>query len=62
MSRAFANWAANGDWAVQTFKFTINQALQYIALAVTGKNDKAASYVAFDICEGTGADCLLPPP
>ena len=42
--------------------FTIDQTLQYIALAVTGKNHKAASYVAFDICEDTGAACVLPSP
>ena len=49
VSRSFTNWAANGDWAVQTFPFTIDQTLQYISLSVTGKNHKAASYVAFDI-------------
>lgn len=49
LSQSFTKWAANGDWAVQIFKFTSNQTLQYISLAVTGKNHNAASYVAFDI-------------
>lgn len=50
LSRSFTKWAANGDWAFETFQFAPNQTLQYISLAVTGKNHKAASYVAFDIC------------
>jgi hypothetical protein len=53
LSRSFTNWAANGEWAVQTFQFSPKQTLQYISLSVTVKNHKASSYVAFDI---------LPPP
>jgi hypothetical protein len=49
ISRRFANWAANGEWASETFTFTITQTLQFISVAVTGKNHKAASYVAFDV-------------
>ena len=49
LSQSFTKWAANGDWAVQIFKFTTNQTLQYISLAVNAKNHNAASYVAFDI-------------
>ena len=29
LSQSFTKWAANGDWAVQIFKFTNNQTLQY---------------------------------
>lgn len=47
--RVFSAWAANGEWGSQTFQFTVTAPVEYVSLAVTGKNHKAASYVAFDI-------------
>jgi hypothetical protein len=49
MSRAFSAWPASGSWASQTFQFVIGVDQQYVALALTGKNHTAASYVAFDV-------------
>jgi hypothetical protein len=45
----FTDWAENGAWAAQTFHFTVTVPVAYVSLAVTGKNHRAASYVAFDI-------------
>jgi hypothetical protein len=47
--RSFTNWAANAEWAAQTFEFTIPQEIAYSALALTGKNYIKATYVAFDL-------------
>jgi hypothetical protein len=47
--QAFANWAANGEWASQTFQFVADRDLSYISLSIAGMNHKNASYVAFDV-------------
>jgi hypothetical protein len=49
LSRAFTQWAPNGEWAYQLMQFVTPKALAYIALAVTGKNHTDFSYVAFDL-------------
>ncbi|MBS3114130.1 hypothetical protein J4448_03440 [Candidatus Woesearchaeota archaeon] len=49
LRRVFSNWAQNGQWSLETFEFVANNNLEYISLAVTGKNHKLASYVAFDL-------------
>jgi hypothetical protein len=48
-SQAFTNWAANGQWAAQTFQFVTEKELQYISLSLAGLNHQNAAYVAFDI-------------
>ncbi|MGE4096170.1 MAG: hypothetical protein AB7G75_35660, partial [Candidatus Binatia bacterium] len=47
----FTNWAANGEWASQTFQFVADRDLSYISLSVAGMNHKNASYVAFDFAD-----------
>ena len=47
--QSFTHWAANGEWAFQTFAFSIDKDIQYLSLAIAGINHKNASYVAFDI-------------
>jgi hypothetical protein len=47
--QAFTNWAANGQWASQTFQFVTDKALSYVSLSIAGMNHKNASYVAFDV-------------
>jgi hypothetical protein len=49
LSKAFTQWAPNGEWAFQLVQFVTPKALAYIALAVTGKNHTDESYVAFDL-------------
>jgi hypothetical protein len=49
LSKAFTQWAPNGEWAAQLIQFITPKALAYIALAVTGKNHTDESYVAFDL-------------
>ncbi|MGE0680808.1 MAG: hypothetical protein AB7P69_07850 [Candidatus Binatia bacterium] len=48
-SQIFSNWAANGQWAAQTFQFVTEQELRYLSFSLAGMNHKIASYVAFDI-------------
>lgn len=45
----FTAWAAPGAWAAQTFQFAVPVEVAYVSLALTAKNHRAASYVAFDI-------------
>jgi hypothetical protein len=47
--QVFTNWAANGEWASQTFQFVTDRNLSYISLSIAGMNHKNASYVAFDV-------------
>jgi hypothetical protein len=49
LSKAFTQWAPNGEWGAQLVQFVTPKALAYIALAVTGKNHTDESYVAFDL-------------
>jgi hypothetical protein len=49
MQQTFTNWAANGQWASQTFQFVSDKDLSYISLTISGVNHKTASYVAFDV-------------
>lgn len=49
LKQTFTNWAANGQWASQTFQFVTDKELSYISFALTGRNHKNASYVAFDV-------------
>jgi predicted extracellular nuclease len=49
IGQTFTNWAANGQWASQTFRFVPDRDLSYFALSIAGVNRKNASYVAFDI-------------
>jgi hypothetical protein len=49
LRQAFTQWAPNGEWATQFMQFVTPKDLDYIALAVTGKNHTDASYVAFDL-------------
>jgi hypothetical protein len=47
--QTFTNWAANGQWASQTFQFVTDKDLSYLSLSIAGMNHKNASYVAFDV-------------
>jgi hypothetical protein len=47
--QAFTNWAANGQWASQTFRFVTEKEMQYISLSFAGLNHKNATYIAFDL-------------
>jgi hypothetical protein len=47
--QSFTHWAANGEWASQTFQFVTTKDIFYVSLALTGKSHITATHAAFDI-------------
>jgi len=56
VNRSFTNWGPNGEWASQTFQFVTSAELRYVALSITVKNHKRASYAAFDVLQTLVSD------
>jgi hypothetical protein len=52
ISRAFTDWAPNGDWASQTFEITVDVEIHYLSFGISARNHVNASYVAFDLQAG----------